>query len=72
MNQWIVDPRDAGQVIERSYRIGDDGMWHRRTLDRADRTETIEQADIDAEPEGCEVPDIVRNHTKWTEAESLA
>lgn len=65
---WTVDPRDAGQVVERSYRLDDDGMWQRRTMDRSDMSELVETADIDVDWDGgAEIPAAVREYQDWVE-----
>ena len=66
MNEWTVDPRDAGQIVERAYRLDDDGVWQRRTIDRSDMSELVEAADIDVDYDGgAEIPAAVRQYQNW-------
>jgi len=63
-HQWTIDPRDAGQTVERAYRYDYDRGWIRRTIDRSDETPAPAYVVLgmhDVDPiDAVTVPDRVR------------
>jgi len=67
--KFYMMPIDAGQVVEVTYAVDEDGLWC-RTYDRGDRTEKYEfaryyaratEAELEFEPQNGKLP----RHNQW-------